>query len=169
MNKTIVEQRKGNNSTASIEAMNYINPYQNVVTINTVNVLADNNQMIEKENRYDIKDLGNGQETQFSYTTFSNWIWFWDNTYGIRSTSGSGGDGTRSITDEVQPLKLRINKIQNDMLFNLQCLLDEIKEKWHIEVKATIQDMDEVKENPETKEEGGQEGEQDENNGTNSN
>lgn len=169
LNKTIVEQRKGNNSTASIEAMNYINPYQNVVTINTVNILADNNQMIEKENRYDIKDLGNGQETQFSYTTFSNWIWFWDNTYGIRSTSGSGGDGTRSITDEVQPLKLRINKIQNDMLFNLQCMLDEIKEKWNIEVKASIQDMDEVKENPETKDEGGQEGEQNENNGTNSN
>lgn len=169
LNKTIVEQRKGNNSTANIEAMNYINPYQNVVTINTVNVLADNNQMIEKENRYDIKDLGNGQETQFSYSNFTNWIWFWDNTYGIRSTSGSGGDGTRSITDEVQPLKLRINKIQNDMLFNLQCMLDEIKDKWHIEVTATIQDMDEVKENPETKDEQGQQGENNENNGTSNN
>lgn len=169
LNKTIVEQRKGNNSTANIEAMNYINPYQNVVTINTVNVLADNNQMIEKENRYDIKDLGNGQETQFSYSNFTNWIWFWDNTYGIRSTVGSGGDGTRSITDEVQPLKLRINKIQNDMLFNLQCMLTEIKDKWNIEVTATIQDMDEVKENPEVKDEQGEQTENNENNGTSNN
>lgn len=169
LNKTIVEQRKGNNSTANIEAMNYINPYQNVVTINTVNVLADNNQMIEKENRYEIKDLGNGQETQFSYSNFTNWIWFWDNTYGIRSTAGSGGDGTRSITDEVQPLKLRINKIQNDMLFNLQCMLDDIKDKWNIEVKAYIKDMDEVKENPEAKDEQGEQIENNENNGTSNN
>ena len=50
------------------------------------------------------------------------------------------------------------------MLFNFQCLLDDIKDNWGIEVKAYIQDMTEVKENPETKDEGGQQGENDENN-----
>ena len=161
LNKTIIEQRKGNNSTASQEAMNYISAYQNVVTINTVSMLDNNNQAIERENRYEIKDLGNGQETQFSYTAFTNWIWNWDNTIGIRSTPGSGGDGTRSITDEVQPLKLRINKIQRDMLFQLQCLCDDIKDKWGIEVKVSIEDLEQVKQNPETKDEGGNESEQD--------
>ncbi|MBR4486825.1 hypothetical protein IKS57_05840 [bacterium] len=54
--------------------MNYVSAYQNVVTINTVSMLDNNNQAIERENRYEIKDLGNGQETQFSYTAFTNWI-----------------------------------------------------------------------------------------------
>ena len=166
LNKTIIEQRKGNNSTASQEAMNYVSAYQNVVTINTVSLLDNNNQTIERENRYEIKDLGNGQETQFSYSSFTNWIWFWDNTIGIRSAAGSGGDGTRSITDEVQPSKLRVNKIQRDMLFQLQCLCDEIKDKWNIDVKVSIEDLIEVKSNPETKDEQGNESEQKINNGT---
>lgn len=166
LNKTIIEQRKGNNSTASQEAMNYISAYQNVVTINTVSLLDNNNQTIERENRYEIKDLGNGQETQFSYSSFTNWIWFWDSTIGIRSAVGSGGDGTRSITDEVQPSKLRINKIQRDMLFQFQCLCDEIKDKWNIDVKVSIEDLIEVKSNPETKDEQGNESEQEINNGT---
>ena len=66
-------QKKGNNSTASSEAMNFIDAYQNVVTVNTVNTLdSENNTSIELQNRYEIMDLGNGQETQYSYTNFKN-------------------------------------------------------------------------------------------------
>lgn len=168
LNKTVILQKKGNNSTASVEAMNFINPYQNVVTINTVNTLdSENSSSIELENRYEVVDLGKGEETQLSYTNFSNWLNFWDNEIGLRSTSTATGDGTRSITDEVQPDKLKLNKQQQDMLFNLELLADMIKEKWHIEVSFELEDTEAVKENPETKEEQGQQEEQERNNGTN--
>lgn len=169
LNKTVILQKKGNNSTASVEAMNFINPYQNVVTINTVNTLdSENSSTVELENRYEVVDIGKGEETQLSYANFSNWLNFWDNEIGLRSTSTATGDGTRSITDEVQPDKLKLNKQQQDMLFNLECLADQIKEKWHIEISFELEDTEAVKEeNPETKEEQGQQEEQERNNGTN--
>lgn len=168
LNKTVILQKKGNNSTASVEAMNFINPYQNVVTINTVNTLdSENSSSVELENRYEVVDLGKGEETQLSYANFSNWLNFWDNEIGLRSTSTATGDGTRSITDEVQPDKLKLNKQQQDMLFNLELLADMIKEKWHIEVSFELEDKEEMKNNPETKEEQGQEQEQERNNGEN--
>ena len=38
--------------------MNFIDAYQNVVTVNTVNTLdSENNQSIELQNRYEILDL----------------------------------------------------------------------------------------------------------------
>ena len=46
------------------------------------------------------------------------------------------------------------------MLFQLQCLCDDIKDKWGIEVKVSIEDLEQVKQNPETKDEGGNESEQ---------
>ena len=71
LNKTIIEQIKGNNSTASTEAYNYINPYQNIVTINGVSVLdTAGGSNFQGENRYNIRDLGSGAETQFSFTNF---------------------------------------------------------------------------------------------------
>ena len=168
LNKTIVLQKKGNNSTASTEAMNFMDAYQNVVTVNTVNTLdSENNQSIELQNRYEILDLGNGQETQYSYTNFKNWISIFDGMIGLRSSPVAGGDGTRSITDEVQPDKLEQNKLQMDFLNQFQYVLDDIKEKWNIEVTATLEDLEAIKENPETKEEQGQEKEQEINNGTN--
>lgn len=170
LNKTVILQKKGNNSTASVEAMNFINPYQNVVTINTVNTLdSENSNTVELENRYEVVDLGKGEETQLSYNNFSNWLNFWDNEIGLRSASNATGDGTRSITDEVQPDKLKLNKQQQDMLFNLECLADMIKEKWHIEVSFELEDKEEMKNNPETKEEQGNETEQEFNNGEKSN
>lgn len=166
LNKTVILQKKGNNSTASVEAMNFINPYQNVVTINTVNTLdSENSSTIELENRYEVVDLGKGEETQLSYANFSNWLNFWDNEIGLRSASNATGDGTRSITDEVQPDKLKLNKQQQDMLFNLELLADQIKEKWHIEVSFELEDKEEMKNNPETKEEEGNQTEQEFNNG----
>ena len=166
LNKTIVLQMKGNNSTASIEAENFVNPYQNVVTVNTVNTLDDNNSSsVELQNRYEIKDLGNGQETQFSLDNFVNWTNWWDNEIGLRSTPVGSGDGTRSITDEVQPEKLKLNKQQNDMLRQLQYLCNMIKEKWSIEVTITLKDLEDVKDNPETKEESGNQNEETRNNG----
>lgn len=166
LNKTIVLQMKGNNSTASIEAENFVNPYQNVVTVNTVNTLDDNNSSsVELQNRYEIKDLGNGQETQFSLDNFVNWTNWWDNEIGLRSTPVGSGDGTRSITDEVQPEKLKLNKQQNDMLRQLKYLCDMIKDKWNIEVNIVLKDLEDVKDNPETKEESGNENEETRNNG----
>lgn len=170
LNKTVILQKKGNNSTASVEAMNFINPYQNVVTINTVNTLdSENSSTVELENRYEVVDLGKGEETQLSYANFNSWLNFWDNEIGLRSASTATGDGTRSITDEVQPDKLKLNKQQQDMLFNLELLADQIKEKWHIEVSFELEDKEEMKNNPETKEEQGNETEQKFNNGEKSN
>lgn len=160
LNKTIIEQKKGNNSTAVIEAENYINPYQNVVTINTVGILNDDGNEAQIENRYEIKDIGNGAETQYSWTNFLNWTNWWNNEVGIRAEPSGNGDGTRSITDEVQPLKLNLNKQQNDFLFQLELLCDNIKEKWGIEVKITLEDLEASKENPETKDEQGNQSEQ---------
>ena len=166
LNKTIILQMKGNNSTASVEAENFVNPYQNVVTVNTVNTLDDNNSSsVELQNRYEVKDLGNGQETQFSFDNFVNWTNWWDNEIGLRSTPPGSGDGTRSITDEVQPEKLKLNKQQYDMLKQLQYLCDMIKEKWNIEVNITLKDLEDIKNNPETKEESGNENEEIRNNG----
>ena len=163
LNKTIILQMKGNNSTASVEAENFVNPYQNVVTVNT---LDDNNSSsVELQNRYEVKDLGNGQETQFSFDNFVNWTNWWDNEIGLRSTPPGSGDGTRSITDEVQPEKLKLNKQQYDMLKQLQYLCDMIKEKWNIEVNITLKDLEDIKNNPETKEESGNENEEIRNNG----
>ena len=51
------------------------------------------------------------------------------------------------------------------MLFNLELLADMIKEKWHIEVSFELEDKEEMKNNPETKEEQGQQEEQEINNG----
>ena len=166
LNKTIVLQKKGNNSTASVEAMNFINPYQNVVTVNTVNTLdSENDSKIELENRYEVIDIGDGQQTQFSYTNFLNWTNWWDNEIGLRSATNGSSDGTRSITDEVQPDKLKLNKQQQDMLFNLKLFCEQIKEKFNEEVTIELEDIEAVKENPETKEEEGQEQEQTINNG----
>ena len=166
LNKTIILQKKGNNSTASVEAMNFINPYQNVVTVNTVNTLdSENDSKIELENRYEVIDIGDGAQTQFSYTNFLNWTNWWDNEIGLRSASNGSSDGTRSITDEIQPDKLKLNKQQQDMLFNLKLFCEKIKEKFNEEVNIELEDIEAVKENPETKDEEGQEQEQTINNG----
>ena len=51
-----------------------MNPYQNVVTVNTVNTLDnDTDSKIELENRYEVVDVGDGAQTQFSYSNFLNW------------------------------------------------------------------------------------------------
>ena len=165
LNKTIIEQIKGNNSTASKEALNYINPYQNIVTINSVSVLDDvGGNKFQGENRYNIRDLGSGEQTQLSFNNFLNFTNWWDSEIGIRSAAGGVGDGTRSITDEVQPDKLKLNKQQYDMLFNLELFAQEIKEKFNVEVSFELEDIEMVKENPETKDEGGSEAEQDKEN-----
>ena len=166
LNKTIIEQIKGNNSTASVEALNYINPYQNIVTINSVSVLdAAGASVFQGENRYNIRDLGSGEQTQYSFNNFLNFSNWWDSEIGIRSAAGGVSDGTRSITDEVQPDKLKLNKQQYDMLFNLELFAEDIKEKFKVDVKFELEDIEIVKENPETKDEQGQQEEQETNNG----
>lgn len=165
LNKTVVLQKKGNNSTASSEAKNWMDPYQNVVTVNTVNTLDnDTDSKIELENRYEVVDVGDGQQTQFSYSNFLNWTNWWDNEIGLRSASSGSSDGTRSITDEVQPDKLKLNKQQQDMLFNLKLFCEEIKEKFNEEINIELEDIEEVKQNPETKKEEGNETENEYNN-----
>ena len=165
LNKTVVLQKKGNNSTASAEAKNWMDPYQNVVTVNTVNTLDnDSDSKIELENRYEVVDVGDGQQTQFSYSNFLNWTNWWDNEIGLRSASSGSSDGTRSITDEVQPDKLKLNKQQQDMLFNLKLFCEEIKEKFNEEIDIELEDIEAVKENPETKKEEGNETENEHNN-----
>ena len=165
LNKTVVLQKKGNNSTASAEAKNWMDPYQNVVTVNTVNTLDnDTDSKIELENRYEVVDVGDGEQTQFSYSNFLNWTNWWDNEIGLRSASSGSSDGTRSITDEVQPDKLKLNKQQQDMLFNLKLFCKEIKEKFNEEINIELEDIEEVKENPETKKEEGNETENEYNN-----
>ena len=165
LNKTVVLQKKGNNSTASAEAKNWMDPYQNVVTVNTVNTLDnDTDSKIELENRYEVVDVGDGQQTQFSYSNFLNWTNWWDNEIGLRSASSGSSDGTRSITDEVQPDKLKLNKQQQDMLFNLKLFCEEIKEKFNEEINIELEDIEEVKQNPEIKKEEGNETENEYNN-----
>ena len=165
LNKTVVLQKKGNNSTASAEAKNWMDPYQNVVTVNTVNTLDnDTDSKIELENRYEVVDVGDGEQTQFSYSNFLNWTNWWDNEIGLRSASSGSGDGTRSITDEVQPDKLKLNKQQQDMLFNLKLFCEEIKEKFNEEINIALEDIEAVKENPEAKDEEGEQKEQEANN-----
>ena len=166
LNKTVVLQKKGNNSTASSEAKNWMDPYQNVVTVNTVNTLDnDTDSKIELENRYEVVDVGDGEQTQFSYSNFLNWTNWWDNEIGLRSASSGSSDGTRSITDEVQPDKLKLNKQQQDMLFNLKLFCEEIKEKFNEEINIELEDIKEVKQNPEAKDEQGEQKEQETNNG----
>lgn len=165
LNKTVVLQKKGNNSTASAEAKNWMDPYQNVVTVNTVNTLDnDGDSKIELENRYEVVDVGDGQQTQFSYSNFLNWTNWWDNEIGLRSASSGSSDGTRSITDELQPDKLKLNKQQQDMLFNLKLFCKEIKEKFNEEINIELEDIEEVKQNPETKKEEGNQTENEYNN-----
>ncbi|MBR4486186.1 hypothetical protein IKS57_02305 [bacterium] len=73
MNKEIILQKKGNNSSSNQEAFNFLDPYQNLVTINSVSILDEDghdNAKVELENRYEILSLGNGEETQYSFTNF---------------------------------------------------------------------------------------------------
>lgn len=171
LNKTVVLQKKGNSSTASIEAQNFIDPYQNVVTVNTVGVLDnvdDNPEKVSIENKYDVIDLGHGEETQYSFTNFTLWNDYWDNEIGIRS-SPINTNTNRSISDEISPLTIKLTKIQNDFKFCLQCLCDRIEQQWgkHVEINLvddillnTLQQS-----NPSFKAEEGNETENNENNG----
>ena len=47
------------------------------------------------------------------------------------------------------------------MLFNLELFANEVKEKFNVDVKFNLEDIEIVKQNPETKDEGGNESEQD--------
>lgn len=142
LNKTVVLQKKGNSSTAAIEAQNFIDPYQNVVTVNTVGVLDnldDTTEKVSLENKYDVLDLGHGEETQYSFTNFTLWNDYWDNEIGIRS-SPINTNTNRSIADEISPLTIKLTKIQNDFKFCAQQLCDQIKEKWGVEVSIELID-----------------------------
>lgn len=171
LNKTVVLQKKGNSSTASIEAQNFIDPYQNVVTVNTVGVLDnldDTNERVSIENKYDVIDLGHGEETQYSFTNFTLWNDYWDNEIGIRS-SPINTNTNRSISDEISPLTIKLTKIQNDFKFCLQELCDRIEKQWgkHVEINL----VDDIllntlsQQNPAFKAEEGNESENDKNNG----
>ena len=171
LNKTVVLQKKGNSSTASIEAQNFIDPYQNVVTVNTVGVLDnldDSSEKVSLENKYDVIDLGHGEETQYSFTNFTLWNDYWDNEIGIRS-SPINTNTNRSISDEISPLTIKLTKIQNDFKFCAQCLCNQIKEKWGVEVSIEL--IDDIllntlqQQNPSFKAEEGNQTENEKNNG----
>ena len=171
LNKTVVLQKKGNSSTASVEAQNFIDPYQNVVTVNTVGVLDnldDSNERVNIENKYDVIDLGHGEETQYSFTNFTLWNDYWDNEIGIRS-SPINTNTNRSISDEISPLTIKLTKIQNDFKFCLQELCDRIEKQWGKLVEINL--VDDIllntlrQQNPSFKAEEGNESENNKNNG----
>lgn len=176
LNKTIVLQKKGNSSTSSIEAYNFLNPYQNLVTINSVSILDNeegvDNAKLEFENRYEILNLGNGEETQYSYTNFILWINYWDNTIGIRSNP-LNSNTQRSISNEIEPQILKLSHLQQDFINQIDNLVEEIKQKWNIEVDFTFNDdifIEQIAQNggnPSFKAEQGNETENNKNNGEN--
>ena len=172
LNKTVVLQKKGNSSTANIEAQNFMNPYQNVVTVNTLGWMEDEGQTeeVKLENKYEIKDLSTGEQTEYAWTNAQTWLNWWDNEIGIRSAPFNTNTA-RSITDEIAPFTLKLFKIQQDFMNQLEDLIYQIKEKWGIEVKYEFLDNMMVQStNPNTvasKGEGGNEQEQKYNNGDN--
>ena len=173
LNKQIVLQKKGNSSTSSIEAYNFLNPYQNLVTINSVSILDDENNdnaKIELENRYEVISLGDGEQTEYSFTSFLLWLDYWDNLIGIRSNP-MNTNTNRSISNEIEPQVLKLTHLQDDMLSQLQYFVYEIKEKWNEEVEVSLKDEVLIKQiennggNPAFKSEEGNETENDNNNG----
>ena len=142
LNKTIVEQLKGNDSTASMEAMNYIDPYQNVVTVNTVGWMNDEDTedaTLKIRNKYNIHELGNGEQTQYSFTNWQLWLDYWDNEIGIRSMP-INTNTNRSIANEINPLTIKLSKAQEDFKWCLQDMCSQIKDKWGVEVKINLID-----------------------------
>lgn len=173
LNKEIVLQKKGNNSSSNQEAFNFLDPYQNLVTINSVSILDEDghdNAKVELENRYEILSLGNGEETQYSFTNFLQWIDYWDNVIGIRSNP-LNTNSQRSISNEIEPQVLKLSHLQQDFQDQLEYLADEIKEKFGVEVTFTsddnvlIQQIQDNGGNPSFKDAGGNETENLKNNG----
>lgn len=172
LNKTVILQIKGNSSEAMVEAQNFLNPYQNVVTVNSVGWLNDEGEKsgrVSLENKYDIKDLSKGEETQYAFSNFQTWTNWWDKEIGIRSAPVNLNT-SRSITDEIVPLTVEIFKQQQDFINCFEDFLAQIKEKWGVEVTYDFLDNIMIENlNPATvasKGEGGNETEQKHNNGT---
>ena len=173
LNKEIILQKKGNNSSSNQEAFNFLDPYQNLVTINSVSILDEDghdNAKVELENRYEILSLGNGEETQYSFTNFLQWIDYWDNVIGIRSNP-LNTNSQRSISNEIEPQVLKLSHLQQDFKDQLDYLADEIKEKFGVEVSfnsddnVLIQQIQDNGGNPSFKDAGGNETENLKNNG----
>lgn len=171
LNKTVILQIKGNSSEAMVEAQNFLNPYQNVVTVNSVGWLNDEGDKtgrVSLENKYDIKDLSKGEETQYAFSNFQTWTNWWDKEIGIRSAPVNLNT-SRSITDEIVPLTVEIFKQQQDFINCFEDFLAQIKEKWGIQVdydfldNIMIENLDPA--NVSSKAEGGNESEQKHNNG----
>ncbi len=166
MTKTVVLQKKANGASASTEAKAITDPYQLIVPINTVGY--GESETVVLENRYQVEELGNPEVNMGLLENFYSWMSYWDGVIGIRTAGDKTGEN-RSITDEIKPFNYRTDKIQHTYLNPLDELVEMIKEKWGVEVSYVWLDESISKENdlenPAFKNEGGNEGEQEMNNG----
>lgn len=169
MTQTMIFQKKSDSASASNEAEVIMNPYAPVKPINTAGYSNDNNQGgLTYANRYEVVEVGDAKNNEYMFHNFVDWMSYWDSCIGIRTLDAHQGEA-RSISDEVQPLNIRISKLQQSYIDELDNLKLMIKEKWDIEVDYEFDDeiiLSEMsRENPAFKKEGGNESEQNNNNG----
>lgn len=166
MTKTVVLQKKANAANGSKEAKAIVNPYQLVVPIATAGY--GDSKDVSLENRYQVEELGNPDVNNGLLENFYSWMSYWDGVIGIRTVGDKVGDN-RSITDEIRPFNLRTDKIQHTMLICLDAFVEQVKEKWGMEISYKWKD-EEASEmieqsNPAFKNEGGNQEEMELNNG----
>ena len=172
-NKTLVVQKKGNDATASLEANQILDPTQPMVSVNTVGILDndDNTDIdghsIKLENYYAVEHLGDGEQAQYSVSNLLLWNDYWDNLVGIRSMP-LNTNTNRAIANEINPLTIKISKIQQDFKRCLQNMCDQIEEAGWGHVEFDLLDdllLQSLNPNEASKNEGGNETEQKFNNG----
>ena len=171
ISRAIIFQEVGSSGASKVEAMQLMNPINTVIQIRTSGLEASENLLksertneLEIANKYKYLQLGDAQADSVFSAFPKIWLNIWDSILGVVPPNNKL-DASRSISDEVEP-NMDINQIlQKKYGLTLDLFVDEVKEKWSVDVSYTLlyetaEKDKELDNNPAYKNEGGNESEQ---------
>ena len=173
ISRAIIFQEVGSSGASKTEALELMNPLNTVIQIRTSGLEAAEASMVnssrtnelEIANKYKYLQLGDSQSDSIFSSFPKIWMNIWDSILGIIPPNNKL-DASRSISDEIEPNDTINQILQKKYGLTLDLFVDEVKEKWGIEIKASLAfEEQEEKEldnnsNPAFKNEGGNESEQ---------
>ena len=145
ISRAIIFQEVGSSGASKTEALELMNPLNTVIQIRTSGLEAAEASMVnssrtnelEIANKYKYLQLGDSQSDAVFSSFPKIWMNIWDSILGIIPPNNKL-DASRSISDEVEP-NMDINQIlQKKYGLTLDLFVDEVKEKWSVDVSYTL-------------------------------
>lgn len=145
ISRAIIFQEVGSSGASKTEALELMNPLNTVIQIRTSGLEAAEQSIVnssrtnelEIANKYKYLQLGDSQSDAVFSSFPKIWMNIWDSILGIIPPNNKL-DASRSISDEVEQNDTINQILQKKYGLTLDLFVDEVKEKWGVEIKATL-------------------------------